>query len=56
VAVVVRDYAGKVIGALTLLAPSFRMLQDRLENEVIPCMLEGAEQLSMKFGYSRAHA
>jgi len=56
VAVVVRDYAGKVVGALTLLAPSFRMLQDRLEKEVIPCMIEGAEQLSMKFGYSRAYA
>ena len=56
VAVVVRDYAGKVVGALTLLAPSFRMLQGRLEEEVIPLMLEGAEQLSMKFGYSRAYA
>lgn len=56
VAVVIRDYAGKVVGALTMLAPSFRMLQDRLEKEVIPCMLEGAEQLSMKFGYSRAYA
>ncbi|MDA8414734.1 MAG: IclR family transcriptional regulator [Desulfobacteraceae bacterium] len=56
VAVVIRDYAGKVVGALTLLAPSFRMLQDRLEKEVIPCMMEGAEQLSMKFGYSRAYA
>lgn len=56
VAVVIRDYAGKVVGALTMLAPSFRMLQERLENEVIPCMLEGAEQLSMKFGYSRAYA
>jgi len=56
VAVVIRDYAGKVVGALTLLAPSFRMLQDRLEKEVIPCMLEGGELLSMKFGYSRAYA
>jgi len=56
VAVVIRDYAGKVVGALTLLAPSFRMLQDRLEQEIIPCMLEGAEELSMKFGYSRAYA
>lgn len=56
VAVVIRDYAGKVVGALTLLAPSFRMLQDRLENVVIPCMLEGAEALSMKFGYSRVYA
>ncbi|MDD2366825.1 MAG: IclR family transcriptional regulator [Desulfuromonadaceae bacterium] len=56
VAVVIRDYAGKVVGALTVLAPSFRMLHDRLEKEVIPCMLEGAEQLSMKFGYSKAYA
>jgi len=56
VAVAIRDYAGKVVGALTLLAPSFRILHDRLEKEIIPCMLEGAEQLSMKFGYSRAYA
>lgn len=54
VAVVIRDYAGKVVGALTLLAPSFRMLQERLEQVIIPSMLEGGEQLSMKFGYSRA--
>jgi DNA-binding IclR family transcriptional regulator len=53
VAVVIKDYAGKVVGALTLLAPSFRMLQERLEQVIIPCMLEGGEQLSMKFGYSR---
>jgi DNA-binding IclR family transcriptional regulator len=53
VAVVIRDYAGKVVGALTLLAPSFRMLQDRLEQEIIPSMLEGAEELSMKFGYMK---
>lgn len=56
VAVVVRDYGGAVVGALTLLAPSFRMLQGRLENEIIPSMLAGAEQLSMKFGYSRVYA
>ncbi|MDD2899223.1 MAG: IclR family transcriptional regulator [Desulfuromonadaceae bacterium] len=56
VAVVIRDYAGKVVGALTLLAPSFRMLQERLEQEVIPSMLEGGELLSMKFGYSRAYS
>jgi DNA-binding IclR family transcriptional regulator len=51
VAVAVRDYAGKVVGALTLLGPSFRMLADRLENEIIPSLTEGAETLSMKFGY-----
>lgn len=56
VAVVIRDYAGKVVGALTLLAPSFRMLHERLENEIIPSMLEGAEELSMKFGYMKIPA
>ncbi len=52
VAVNVRDYAGKVIGALTMLGPSFRMLTDRIENEIIPSLQEGAEILSMKFGYA----
>jgi DNA-binding IclR family transcriptional regulator len=56
VAVVIRDYAGKVVGALTLLAPSFRMLQERLEKEIIPSMIEGAEELSMKFGYIKIPA
>jgi DNA-binding IclR family transcriptional regulator len=56
VAVVIRDYAGKVVGALTLLAPSFRMLPERLNEEVIPALLAGGEELSMKFGYSRAYA
>lgn len=56
VAVAIKDYAGKVVGALTLLAPSFRMLQDRVEQEIIPSMLAGAEELSMKFGYAKIHA
>lgn len=56
VAVAIRDYAGKVVGALTMLAPSFRMLQGRLEKEIIPSMMEGAEILSMKFGYAKIAA
>jgi DNA-binding IclR family transcriptional regulator len=53
VAVAVKDYAGKVIGALTVLAPSFRMLTERLEQEIIPSLLEGAEILSFQYGYAR---
>lgn len=53
VAVAIKDYAGKVVGALTMLAPSFRMLQERLDREIIPSMLDGAEVLSMKFGYAK---
>nr|AOR51050.1 IclR family transcriptional regulator [uncultured bacterium pAG2] len=53
VAVAIKDYAGMVVGALTLLAPTFRMLQERLEKEIIPSMLEMSEELSMKFGYAK---
>lgn len=53
VAVAVKDYAGKVVAALTMLGPSFRMMADRLEEEIIPSLIEGAEMLSMKFGYAR---
>jgi len=56
VAVAIKDYAGKVVGALTMLAPSFRMLQERLEVEIIPSMRESAEILSMKFGYVKIAA
>ncbi len=53
VAVAVRDYAGKVVGALTMLGPSFRMLTERLETEIIPSLMEGADILSFKFGYAK---
>lgn len=53
VAVAVKDYAGKVVGAITLLGPSFRMLADRLEQEIIPSLQECATTLSAKFGYAR---
>ena len=54
VAVAVKDYAGKVIGAITLLAPSFRMVQERIEDEIIPSLVEGAALISGKFGYTPA--
>jgi DNA-binding IclR family transcriptional regulator len=52
VAVAIRDYAGKIVGAITMLGPSVRMFADRLEAEIIPSMLEGAEMLSGKLGYA----
>lgn len=54
VAVAVKDYAGKVIGAITLLAPSFRMMRERIENEIVPSLIEGAGLISEKFGYMPA--
>lgn len=52
VSVPFKDYAGRVLGAITLLGPSFRLLAHRLESEIIPSLQEGAEALSMKFGYA----
>lgn len=51
VAVAVKDYAGKVIGAITLLGPSFRMVQERIEKEIIPSLVVSAALISAKFGY-----
>jgi DNA-binding IclR family transcriptional regulator len=48
-----KDYAGKVVGAITLLGPTFRLLATRIETEIIPSLLEGADLLSMKFGYAK---
>ena len=54
VAVAVRDYAGKVVGAITMLGPSFRMLTERINDEIIPSMLQEADLLSKRFGYASA--
>lgn len=54
VAVAVRDYAGKVVCAITLIGPSFRMITERLETEIIPSLKEGAAILSGRFGYMPA--
>jgi DNA-binding IclR family transcriptional regulator len=54
VAVAVKDYAGHVIGAITMLGPSFRFLKNRIEKEIIPSLIEGAAIASGKFGYMPA--
>lgn len=54
IAVAIRDYSGKVVGAITLIGPSFRILSERIENEIIPTLKEGADLLSGRFGYCPA--
>jgi DNA-binding IclR family transcriptional regulator len=51
VAVAVKDYAGHVIGAISMHGPSFRLVRDRIEKEIIPSLLEGAALASQRFGY-----
>lgn len=54
VAVAIRDYTGKVVGAITLIGPSFRVLAERLETEIIPSLKNSADILSGRFGYCPA--
>jgi DNA-binding IclR family transcriptional regulator len=51
IAVAVKDYAGHVIGAITMYGPSFRLMRDRIENEIIPSLMEAAAFTSQRFGY-----
>jgi DNA-binding IclR family transcriptional regulator len=51
IAVAVKDYAGHVIGAITMYGPSFRLMRDRIEKEIIPSLLEAAAFTSQRFGY-----
>ena len=54
VAVAVKDYAGHVIGAITMHGPSFRLVRERIEKEIIPSLLEAAALASQRFGYMPA--
>jgi DNA-binding IclR family transcriptional regulator len=54
VAVAVKDYAGHVIGAISMHGPSFRLMRDRIESEIIPSLLEAAALASKRFGYTPA--
>ena len=54
VAVAVRDYSGAVVGAIILIGPSFRIMTERIEKEIIPTLKEGADLLSGSFGYCPA--
>lgn len=52
VAVAIHDYAGKVLGALTLIGPTARMVGERIEQEIIPSMVASTQLLSSRFGYA----
>jgi DNA-binding IclR family transcriptional regulator len=54
IAVAVKDYAGHIIGAITMLGPSVRLVRERIENEIIPSLIESAALASEKFGYMPA--
>lgn len=47
----IRDYTKRVVGAVSVSAPSIRFTSERLNNELIPLIKEAAETISIKLGY-----
>ncbi len=42
----IRDFASRIIGSVTLLGPSQRFNDERIENELIPLVMKGAADIS----------
>ncbi|MEN8181962.1 MAG: IclR family transcriptional regulator C-terminal domain-containing protein, partial [Myxococcota bacterium] len=47
----VHDQRGRVVAALSVSAPAFRVDADRLEQEIVPMVIRAAEGLSRSLGY-----
>jgi DNA-binding IclR family transcriptional regulator len=52
VAAPIRDYTSRIVGAVTLLGPSQRFGDERIEGTFVPLVLKGAAEISGKLGYS----
>lgn len=51
VGVPVRDYTRRVIAGLSVSGPAYRFTDERLQNELIPLVLEAGRRLSSRLGY-----
>jgi DNA-binding IclR family transcriptional regulator len=54
IAAAIHDYAGAVVGAVAITAPSCRMTVERLHSELAPLVLAGAREISTRLGYHQA--
>jgi len=54
VAAAIRDYAGKVVGAVVISGPSCRVDMERIARELTPLVQRGADEISTKLGFHRS--
>lgn len=47
----IRDYASRVVGAVSISGPVTRFSPERMERELIPLVKNGAEEISARLGY-----
>jgi IclR family KDG regulon transcriptional repressor len=52
IAAPIRDYTKRVIGAVSVSAPSMRVTAERMDSLLIPLIKEAAEDLSTRLGYT----
>lgn len=51
VAAPIRDYTRKVVGAVSISAPSIRMNDEKIQNFYIPLIVEAGKEISHRLGY-----
>ncbi len=52
IAVPIKDYTRRVVGALAVSGPAYRMPPERMQKEMAPLMLEAGQELSARLGYN----
>ena len=50
-AVPIRDYARNLVGSLSVAGPVYRLTPERMDNEIIPRVLQGGRELSRRLGF-----
>ena len=53
VAAPIRDYTRRIVGAISISGPSMRLNNERIEQELVPLVLDAAEELSTRLGYHK---
>ena len=53
VAVPIRDYTRRIVGAVSISGPSMRLNDERIQKELVPLILQSGEELSTRLGYHR---
>ena len=53
IAAPIRDYTRRIVGALSISGPSMRITNERIENELIPLVMEATTELSTRLGYHK---
>ncbi|HEY2387811.1 MAG TPA: IclR family transcriptional regulator [Candidatus Binatia bacterium] len=48
----IKDYTGRVVGALAMSGPAYRLTNDRLHKEMAPLVVKAATELSSRLGHN----